>query len=232
MKKIVIFSVFCLVLSFIVCFSSVLYIKNNQLKKEDIENTINSVLSNYNTYQNISDEDIDRIAQRVFIKLEDSKLEDEQFNKKVLDLLNEDSSKGINYYYEYVTNNNSYIETIDYINESEDDDEDDDTGVNDDLVVSEDTIYEFGMSININAIEDETYVYSVRMYGEQVILVFEDGLDLNTISVDLYASLNKTGKGIMDIQDNSFISSEAVDGIYYIVITGLPAAQHEIRIGY
>ena len=70
------------------------------------------------------------------------------------------------------------------------------------------------------------------MYGEPVILIFPDYIDINTINVNLYANLEKTGKGIMNIEDNSFVSSEEIEGIYYIEITGLPVGQHEINVGY
>ena len=113
MKRLVVISLFCIVLSLIISFCSILYVNNNQINKKDIENTINNALSNYNTNQHISDKDIDRIVEKVVDKLETS-----QTNEEVLDKLDEvlsNENSVSNFYYDFVTNNNSYIETINTI---------------------------------------------------------------------------------------------------------------------
>ena len=100
------------------------------------------------------------------------------------------------------------------------------------LVPSDEETYISGSQICFTAVDDKEYVFAVEMYAEQVILVFPEEVDINTISVQLFANTEKTGEVIMDPDGNTYVSSEAVDGTYYVAISGLLAGEYAIGVGW
>lgn len=111
--------------------------------------------------------------------------------------------------------------------EDEQEDKDEDST----LVLSDETVYVTSESISFTAEDDTEYVFAVEMFSEQLVLNFPDDADLSLVCVKLYADTDKSGEVIMDPDGSLYTSSEEVDGVYYVVISGLPSGDYNIAIG-
>lgn len=99
------------------------------------------------------------------------------------------------------------------------------------FILTEETLFESGSIISFEVFEDKTYVYKIKLYNEPLFMIFNNGVDLSTISIELYES-DEISTIYLEKEENTIYCDEELDGIYYLVLNDLPQGTYEINIGY
>lgn len=99
-------------------------------------------------------------------------------------------------------------------------------------LTDKETVYESGTEMQLIIEDGKTYVFAAQMFAEPLKLSFSEECEINNADVFLYSGLDKSGEVIMDREGNSFISSEDVDGSYYVAVSNLPTGSYEAYLGY
>lgn len=100
----------------------------------------------------------------------------------------------------------------------------------DGFTLTEDTIFQSGDTISIEASSGETYAFKLQLFEECLNLTFDESIDLSKISVELFEEDEITTRFLW--QNDSIIYTDSeLDGIFFLVLKDLPEGLCEISVG-
>ena len=102
---------------------------------------------------------------------------------------------------------------------------------NKDFTLTEERLFESGSTISFENVEDKTYIFQLQLYSEPLLMAFNNEVDLNTMSIELYDN-DKISTVYLNQEENTIYCDEELDGVFYLVLKDLPQGTYEINIGY